>query len=53
MDIAKPKTPHKAKGSKKGRKIGRNYRWDGVAHSISKYRSRHGIGPGPRKDARK
>ena len=34
---------HHAKGSKKGRKYGRAYRWDGKVHAISKYRLRHGI----------
>jgi len=41
----------KPKGKKQGkrsRKHGRNYRWDFTVHSITKYRSRHGIGPGPR-----
>jgi hypothetical protein len=39
----------KRRGGKKSRKHGRNYRWDGVSHSMTKYRARHGIGPGPRK----
>lgn len=35
------------------RKKGRNYRWDGVLHTYTKYRARHGIDPGiSRKDAK-
>ena len=37
------------RGGKKNRKHRRNYRWAGVDHAITKYRARHGIGPGPRK----
>jgi hypothetical protein len=41
------------RGGKKGRKVGRNYRWDGVLHSTTKYRMRHQIDPGiSRKDAK-
>lgn len=39
------------KQKNKGRKVGRNYRWDGVTHSTTKYRARHGIAPGPRRKA--
>lgn len=31
-----------AKKGKKSRKHRRNYRWDGVEHSTTKYRARHG-----------
>ncbi len=41
----------KRQGGKKSRKHGRNFRWDGVSHSVTKYRARHGIGPGPRRKA--
>ncbi len=41
------------RGGKKNRKHRRNYRWDGVDHSITKYRARHGIAPGPRKGAKR
>ena len=47
--------PKKRQGGKKSRKHGRNYRWgegfDGRSqtHSMTKYRARHGIGPGPRR----
>lgn len=46
-------TKRGAKKTKKSRKVGRNYRWDGVSHSLTKYRSRHGIGPGYRRDRKK
>lgn len=51
--LPKPKQRKKGKTS---RKHGRNYRWgDGsdsksVTHSLTKYRLRHGIGPGSRKN---
>ena len=37
--------PKNAKKGKKGRKIGRNFRWDGATHSMTKYRAegRRGI----------
>ena len=44
----------KRQGGKKSRKHGRNYRWcergadKSTLHSTTKYRARHGIGPGPR-----
>jgi len=37
------------RGGKKNRKHRRNYRWDGIDHSITKYRAKHHIGPGPKK----
>jgi hypothetical protein len=39
------------KQGKKSRKHRRNYRWDYTEHSVTKYRARHGIGPGPRRKA--
>jgi hypothetical protein len=45
----------KSRTKHNSRKVGRNYRWgagpDGKSetHSQTKYRLRHGIGPGPRK----
>ena len=51
--------PKKRRKGKKNRKLGRNYRWgegfDGKSqtHTMTKYRARHGIGPGRRKDRRK
>jgi len=54
MDVLLPK-PKGKKQKNKGRKVGRNYRWgegfDGKSqtHTMTKYRARHGIGPGPRK----
>jgi hypothetical protein len=42
-----------AKKGKKSRKHDRSYRWDGVTHSITKYRAKHGIGPGSRKQNKK
>lgn len=44
----KPKKGGK-KQKNKGRKVGRNYRWDGTSHGTTKYRARHGIPSGPRK----
>jgi hypothetical protein len=43
--MAATQKPHEAHKGKKGRKIGRNFRWDGVSHSTTKYRSRHHIDP--------
>lgn len=35
------------------RKKGRNFRWDGVPHTLTKYRARHGIDANiSRKDAK-
>lgn len=54
MDV-QPKVGVKrgAKKGKKSRKHDRNYRWDGVTHTMTKYRAKHGIGPGSRKQNRK
>lgn len=41
---------HKAKGGRKNRKHGRNYRVNGDVKSVTKYRARHGIPAGRRKD---
>lgn len=35
---------------KSSRKVGRNYRWGGESRTMTKYRAKHGIGPGRRKD---
>ena len=49
-DVSVIGTKRGAKKGKKSRKVGRNYRWDYISHSTTKYRSRHNIGQGYRRD---